>query len=130
MNVEESLYAELATHGGVAALVGTRIYPEELPQPATLPAITYSLSSTATEHTQRETASTIVIPDMQVQCWAETYSGAKALATQVKAALDGFVGQLGGAGGVNCWITMIDALDLGDEETSWRREIIQFEIWH
>lgn len=135
MNAEESLYAELAGHAGTAALVGTRIYPVSLPQTPTLPAITYRLVSQPTEHVFAESASTTKIATFRIQCWAEgtavlgAWAGAYALATQVEAALDGFSGLLGGAGGITAWVTLTNTVDLGDDETDWKRRILDFEIW-
>lgn len=129
MNVEESLYARLAAHAGTAALVGTRIYPVELPQTPTLPAITYRMASQPTEHVFGESASTIKMANFWIQCWAETYSDAQALGIQAEAALDAFSGLLGGAGGYRCWVTLTNAFDLGDDATDWKRRILEFEIW-
>jgi len=129
VNAEEGLYAELAAHVGTSALVGTRIYPVSLPQTPTLPAITYRLVSQPTEHVFTETASDVKKGNYRIQCWDTTYKGAGALGTQVEAALDAFVGLLGGVGGYRCWITLTNAIDLGDDATSWKRRILEFEFW-
>lgn len=129
MNTEESLYAELAAHAGVAALVGTRIYPVSLPQTPTLPAVTYRLVSQPTDHVFTETASDVKMANFRIQCWDTSYKAAGTLGTQVEAALDAFAGVLGGAGGYRCWITLTNAIDLGDDATSWKRRILEFEVW-
>ena len=44
-SIDAALRAKLAATSAVTALVSTRIYPDELPQGSTLPAIRYSLIS-------------------------------------------------------------------------------------
>ena len=129
MNLPASLYARLTAHAGLAALVGTRIYPYALPQTPTLPAITYQLTSEPTEHHQGEASSIIERANVRVQCWSVSWDGAFALAAQADAALDGFSGLLGGATGIRCWITKVNQADLGDPLTQWKRRILDFEIW-
>lgn len=84
MAIDVLLYSRLAAYSGISALVGTRIYPKLLPQTPTLPALTYQrVSNTATN------GSTVLRESRwQVTCWAATDTGARALATQVKTALE------------------------------------------
>ena len=130
MNVDESLYARLSTYAGLIALTSTRIYPVELPQTPTLPAITYYRVNAPTEHVMGETTSDIERATYRIQCWGATMTSARAVAAQVIAALDGFSGLLGGATGVRCWVTRTNSLDLDDPDTSWMRRILDFEIWN
>ena len=131
MDVAESLYARLIADAGVIALVGARVYPYELPQLPTFPAITYQLRSQPTEHIQRETYSRIKRAMFSVQCWDDSWDGAISLGNVVEDCLDGFsCSLLGGAGGVRCWITLTNATDLGDEQPQWKRRILDFEVWY
>lgn len=100
MNLEESLYAYLKTHAGLNALVGTRIYPLILPQPPTLPAVTYFKISRVNQRTMGNPTDVLKRVRVQFSCWATTYAGAKAIAEQVMAALQDFRGEMGGTGGV------------------------------
>ena len=129
MNTDESLYARLSTYAGLIALVGTRIYPMALPQTPTLPAVTYYRVNAPTDHLMGESASTIERAGYRIQCWGASYTVARAVAAQVIAALDAFAGILGGAGGVRCWATRTNSLDLDDPETTWKRRILDFELW-
>ena len=129
MNTDESLYARLSTYAPLMALVSTRIYPMSLPQTPTLPAVTYYRVNAPTEHMLGETASSIERAGYRIQCWGISWASAVAVAEQVIAALDAFAGNLGGATGVRCWGTRTNSLDLDDPETSWKRRILDFELW-
>lgn len=86
MTLGAVIAARLTGYSGVSALVGTRIYPLELPQKPTYPAIRYQrISNTDTNGNTalRETR-------WQIDCWGQTYAAATALAAQVKAAFEGF----------------------------------------
>jgi hypothetical protein len=48
---------------------------------------------------------------------------------QVAAALDGWYGLLGGAGGVNCAITLLNVVDLYEPDTGRYHVSSDFEIW-
>lgn len=86
--LEEGLVAKLLAMAGVTSLVGTRIYPLVEPQDASLPAIVYQRISGPRDHVM-EGASGLAMARMQLTMLASTYSGAKALAEAVRAALDG-----------------------------------------
>lgn len=88
MSIESTLYSTLSTTAGVTSLVSTRIYPQVAPESAALPYIVYSTITGERIHTlpgvgnmERKT--------IQVDCNATSYSGAKALAAAVIAALEG-----------------------------------------
>ena len=129
MNVSESVYARLAADAGVTALVGTRIYPVSLPQTPTLPAITYMMTSEPTEHLMSETSSTIKRAMFRIMCWDTSWSSVNAMAAVVSTSLDAFAGLLGGATGQRCWVTQVNQVDLADDLTSWKRRILDFELW-
>ncbi len=86
MSVETAVFTRLTTHAGTAALIGTRCYPSMLPQKATFPAVVYQRISSSGRigTTDRRTAR------FQLSCWANTYAGAKALAVQVRNAVEGY----------------------------------------
>lgn len=86
MSAESDLYAILSGDAAITALVGTRIYPDAMPEETTYPAIVFSRTSTEPVGTisgQRfgEFAS------MQVGCWAKTRGASDAVATAVTDAL-------------------------------------------
>jgi len=86
-DLETVLQTRLSTFAGFTALVGTRVYPLKLPQKPTMPAVTYQRidgvreSGIANEHGMAH-------PRIQVDSWASSYGGAKAVAEQVRQALE------------------------------------------
>ena len=75
----------------VAALVGTRIYPNIVPQRATFPVVVYNqISSERTSVMGRDTGS--VDSTWQLDAYAQTYAGARELAVEVRKALQRYSG--------------------------------------
>jgi hypothetical protein len=70
MTIEQDLYAVLAAHGGLAALVSTRIYQVAFPVGATFPCVTFQIIS---EPTAQAVSGAIVgsHPRYQLTAWAE-----------------------------------------------------------
>lgn len=93
MSLETELRARLAADAGVSALVAARIYPLRLPQTPVYPALTYRRVSGLGVHNLSGAAGR-GRSRIQVDCWAETYLGAQALAAAARASLDGFNGTL------------------------------------
>lgn len=87
--IEKSVYVLLSDDACIIEAAGNRIYPMVVPQGANLPAITYQILSTVgisvlsgpTNLKERR---------LQINCWAETYDAAEALAHKVGRALDGY----------------------------------------
>lgn len=94
MTIEEGLYDFLSTDGGISALVSTRVYPGTLPQNWTAPAISYQRISGNRVRNLSGPAGRAA-PRIQIDCWADSYSGSKALATAVRSAMDGYAGLMG-----------------------------------
>lgn len=86
MSVESDIYTRLSAYAGIIALVSAKIYPLTLPQDVALPALSYFKVSDVPEHAMGLDADIKTIR-IQVDCWADTYSVAKSLEVQVKAAL-------------------------------------------
>lgn len=86
MSIDVRLYTRLAAYNGISALVSTRIYPLQLPQTPTLPALTYQRISNSGQNGSTDLRES----RWQVNCWAATYTGAVALAAQAKAALEDY----------------------------------------
>ena len=115
--IEQTLVAVLKNNSAVSALVGTRIRPLTLGQDEPLPAVVYQRVSTVPV-TSLDGDSGVDAVRIQVSCWAETYSGARALASAVRAAVT--------AGMVA--VTEMD-IDDRDEATQHYRVILDFRIW-
>lgn len=88
MTVESDFYALLSGNAGVIAAVGTRIYPDALPEKSAYPAIAFVRSKTAplVGVSGQEFGADV---DLSVGCWAETRTAADAVALAVEAALPG-----------------------------------------
>lgn len=127
MAIEEALYTRLTGHSGTAALVGTRVYPNVLPQRATLPALVYRRVSGTREHAMGDDPGN-VLSRMQVDCWASSYSGVKALYAQVLDALSRYRATVGSE-------TIDDILagvpiDMYEPDKELHRVMTDFQIWH
>lgn len=127
MALEEAIYGRLAAVSGVTDIVSTRIYPSLLPQGATLPAVTYRRVSGVPERAMGSDAGVARVR-MEVDAWASSYSGVKALRDAVVAALKRFTGTVSGE--------TIDAtyqlneLDRYEDDLKIHRVMMDFEVWH
>jgi hypothetical protein len=94
MTIEEGLVAFLLAQSGITTLIGTRIMPAPLRQNVQLPAISYQLISVRDDVLHDGPQG---LPDTRIQldCWADTYAGAKTLAATVKTAVHGYKGTMG-----------------------------------
>ena len=90
MSAETALFARLSAVAGVTSLTGTRIFPMEGQQASATPYITYQKISAGFLPTMRRGALPLAGPRIQVNCWADTYAAAKALALEVRRSLDGY----------------------------------------
>jgi len=130
MIIEEVLYAYLTNCAGLTALVGDRIYPIILPQKISFPAVTYQRISGIREYSQSG-PSGLAHPRFQFSCWAKKYQEAKAIAEQVRLALDGYKGMMGGPDGVRVDAVYIeDDHDIYDPETKIYHIALDVVIWH
>lgn len=84
--LEQAVYSRLTGHAGLAALVGSRVYPLVLPQRPTLPAVTYQRVE-ALRQSAMGVDTGLASARVQVDSWATTYAGSKGVAAQVRAAL-------------------------------------------
>ena len=88
MSIETTLYSTLAGSSGVTDLVSTRIYPNPAPEDAAKPLISYMMVAGSRISTLPG-VSDAVRKRIQINCHANTYSSAKAVAAAVVAALEG-----------------------------------------
>src|SRR5574344_1984383 len=83
--IDEAIRAILLANSTVSGLVGTRIYPLQLPLECSFPALTYSFPSDVYRRVARPAR-------LQVDCWAEDFTQCKNLKNAVETALDGYSG--------------------------------------
>jgi hypothetical protein len=117
--VEQALYKELVATAQVAALVGTRIYPQAAPQGTTADYIVYELVAAQVAH-DHSGAGGWTDTRLSYLCHASTYGAAKAIATAVRAALDGRRGSFQG--------TTLQAVLLIDEADAGFDEVLQMHV--
>lgn len=125
--IESELRTHLLTESTITSLVGARIYPVLLPQAPTFPAMTYQRVSGS--RVQSLTGpSGMAHPRFQIDCWAQTYDGAKELAAAVMTELDGYRGTMGDTrvGGV----IVYGDRDIYEPDVEIFRVTIDITIWH
>ena len=84
--IEEALYAKLTGNAGVNAVVSGRVRPQLILQADAFPAIRYERLG-GDQHDATEGALGIANAELVLECWAATYTAAKALRDLVRLAL-------------------------------------------
>lgn len=91
-NLPGGIFSLLTADAGVAALVATRVFPVEVPEDVTLPALLYRFVGGTSSPTLM--TSGMQKARVQFDCYGETYDDASALRNAVVAALNGYQGTL------------------------------------
>jgi hypothetical protein len=89
--LDVAVVALLEAHPGLAALIGTRLYPERLPDQPGFPALTYKEVSEVPTYAHDGDAN-YDKSRFQFDCWAVTKTEAKAVAAQLRDCLGGYRG--------------------------------------
>lgn len=92
--MEEAIIARLLADTGVAAIAGARVFPGMRPQGSALPAAVLNRISGGPLYADDGEVG-LEQARIQIDCWAETYTGAKKLARAVTACLSAFEGMVG-----------------------------------
>jgi len=87
MSFQSDLYSAITAHAGLTALIGTRLYPNDAAQNATLPYIVYYEFATPREQLMSCDIG-ISKPRIQYSVYGESYADALAVADALRAALD------------------------------------------
>ena len=96
---EAAIYSILTTGSpnAVAAIVGTRVYPDVLPQNAVYPSIRYQrISTPRSQYRTLDGRASYASPRFQLDCYALSRSSALDLAQAVYGLLEGFTGTANG----------------------------------
>jgi len=93
--IEDAIFTRLTTHAGLSALIGTRAYPLQAPQNAATPFLVYQRVS-AQRISAMGNDTGLARGRFQVSCFASTYSSAKDVAAQARAALQRWRGTVNG----------------------------------
>lgn len=92
---ENAVYHLLVSSPAVARLVGFDVYPVAVPSDVEFPFIVYRRANVRREHSL---AGPVLVPELslQVASWAFTFEQARSVAEQVRAALNGYIGEAAG----------------------------------
>lgn len=127
MTIESVIYDRLVAHAGTAALIGTRAHGGAvLPQGVTYPAAGFSRVTTERLPLMGADAN-VVRARFQVDCWAETYLSARALAAQVTAALNRW--ENAASSPVVHHVFGIADNDLYDADAAVHRAMLEFDVF-
>ena len=125
--IEAALFAVVTGDAGVAALIGTRLYPGHLPQNPTYEAMTYRRVNTGRPHAH-DGPGDLAKARFQFSCFGATYSAARTLANTLRTAIDGYKGTV--AGVRIDGILFIDEQDAYEDETGVYMLPIDFRVIH
>lgn len=130
MSAEAAVYSLLAAAPAVTALVGTRIFPGQLPEGQPLPALTIEhISSVRLGRLDAQAATHPTQSRIQVNVQAATYPVVKALRDAVTAALQFQRGAIGG-GAVIAILPDVAGPDLVDPGMGLIHQPLDFLVVH
>lgn len=89
-DVSQALHSHLVSYAELNALIGTRVYPVQLPETVTLPAVTYQRIDTLSVQHRSRRRSTYGRPRFQIDGWAASYKSAMAVRQQIRNAMGEF----------------------------------------
>jgi hypothetical protein len=132
--IEQAFFARLAGFAGLAALVGARIYPVLAPEAAAAPFVVYQ-RITGERIDSLSGPSGMATPRFQVDVYATSYAASRAIAEQVRLALDNFRGTQSYPGGSTHirFIALADERDLIEQDVKpapLYRASMDFTIFH
>lgn len=91
MTLRITVFTRCTNHAGMEALIGTRCYPDRIPEAPTFPLVVYHRVSTDdTPYRDHDAPTDREVTRVQLDCYASTSDGAAALAAQARAAWDGY----------------------------------------
>lgn len=125
MELEEAVATYLVNRPGIAGIVVDRVQP--VGEAIVVPCITYQRISGQRSLTQSG-PSGWANPRLSMTCWSETYSGAKALAKQLRIALDGYKGLMGTV--IIGKASVENDVDDRDDDSGWYRIIVDVMFWN
>jgi len=123
----EDFTAFLKADAGIASLAAGRVYPQNLPQNATLPAVVYRQFSGKRPSTM-DNARQLTDDAFHLTCSALDYKGSKQLSEKVRQALEGFSGAMGGTAILGVFLTHEG--DTYAAESLIFDTDLEFRIWH
>lgn len=123
--IEDLLKSRLNGFPGLAALVGTRIYPVIVNAESPMPAVTYRRAATAREVLDNADPGLARV-QFEVRAWSQDYEEARAVAQQVRLALERWQDD---ANGVQDTYPVDESEDFVPEVLTYYREVVM-EVVH
>lgn len=127
-NLAAGLFSALTADAGIAALIGTRVYPVMLPENPTLPALIYKF--VGGRSTPTLTTSGMQRSRLEIDCYGATYDDASALRSAVIAALNGLQGQLADGTYLQNADLLNPGLDFFEDEPRQYRCMVEFYLFY
>jgi hypothetical protein len=129
--MEEAIIASLLAMPDIAGLADTRVYPGSRPQGSALPAVVFNRIDGAPLYGD-EGELGVAQSRIQIDCWADTYAGAKGLARAVNSGLSAFVGEASGTQFLSIFTEAErDLREAGANAAAYPfRTSIDFIVWH
>ncbi len=129
MSIYAALVAHLSAVSALTALIGARLYPDEIPQGDTLPAVFYMTVSDIKDHVYGAVQA-VESPSIQFTVYADTKAEAEAVAEVIKTALTDFSGSMSGV--IVQYIDLINELPSmyksQDGTTKYYTHDLEFEV--
>lgn len=107
MFIEEAILTELLLKPAITDLVGKRIYYVKAPQDVAIPYLVFQKISEISTHSHQG-YSHLKEARFQFSAFATTYIGSKTINAQLQTILDGFTGVMGGSGGLEIGLCLLD----------------------
>lgn len=123
----EAIYTHLSTDAGILAAVSTRVYPVQMPQIPTLPAITFTRISTTPTQTRDSAKPTHSRPRYQFDVWATTWDSLDS----VRATLRTAIGTIAQSTTPRIDVALLqNDFELVEPETGNWHAILDYYVWH
>ncbi len=122
MSIPADLVTYLQADVTLDALIDGRVHRHRIPPDPTFPLIVYRRISTPELH-----VSAYVEPRFQFDCWAETDTGADAVANALRDALEGFHGAMGST---HVHAMVLNRIDDYDEDAARWRVILDARLMY
>lgn len=100
MNVQEALLTRLKADAPITAALGGRIYPVQIPQHPTYPAMSYTVASVARDYSH-DGDTGLVETKIEFMILGKQYSQVRAAGDAIISSLSGFKGTMGTGPGIH-----------------------------
>lgn len=127
-DIEAAVYSILTADSTLAALVGTRVYPQVAPQDVALPYVAYERISTSRVYSHSPGVSQLARARFQFTAGSTSYSDVRAVVNAVRGALDAYSGT---AAGVQIYVALSqNEFGTFSDDGDLRTVRQDFYVWH